>query len=99
MNTKFKGFFLLTSVFFIFSVMFLALSKVINLTPRFDVIQKFDDDLYSMKKAYDECRSERGEKVSGFSVITLELGPPETKTYIKRKFVFDSRCEIKLLVY
>lgn len=99
MNVKFKGFFLLSSVFLIFSVMFLALFKVINLRPRFDVIQKFEDDLYAMKKAYDECTSGKGEKFSGFSVITLELSPPETKTYVKRKFVFDSRCEMKLLVY
>lgn len=86
-------------MFIIFSVMYLTLIKMISFTPKFHIISRFEDDLLLIKKAYDECKEGKGQKIGPYSIITLEQEPPQTKTKIKRKFILDENCELRILVY
>lgn len=83
----------------VFSVMYLAIEKLMSFTPSFSAIERFDDDMYLMKKAYDECRRGKAEKIGEYFVIEVRSHPPETKTHTKRKFALDRECKIKLIIY
>lgn len=94
-----KAFFFLASTFLIFSTMYLILVRILSFTPKFQVISRFDDDLMIMKVAYDECKEGKGEKIGKYRIIEISMKPPQSKTHIKRKFLFDEKCKIKLVIY
>lgn len=97
MNKVKKSFFLIASVFLIFSLMYLILLKMMSFGPKLYSISRFDDNLVLIKKAYDKCKRGEGQKVGTYSILTFDS--PESKTRIKRKFVLDKDCSIKLFVY
>ncbi len=91
--------FILVTAFLFMSMTSVVILRLSLIRPEFSAKKRLEDDVYILKKAVNFCRAQKSEKIINFYEIEVTSVPPETKTYIKRKYIMDANCIPVILVY